>query len=310
MTLDQLHLFLAIHQHRSLSRAGRALGLSPATVSERLKALEAHLSARLFDRQGRGVSPTSASEALRPFVERALDVLRQGQDAVRAAAEGGAGGAAIAATVTSGAYLLGPALAEFQRTHPQIEIRVRSAHSWDSPGLLLDGLVDLALISGPNTHPGLESIAGFTSPLVLVAGRAHPTVQQLWTRSDLARQAWITSYWGPAAVRFIEHVRSGVVDAGPIQELSPVELVKGMLTGGTRISLLPLLAARRELSSGELVALRTGPDVPRLPAWEITLLRRRNRPVSPAANALAEVLAARLPLLCAPNDVQPDSRPA
>ena len=41
MTLDQLHLFLAIHQHRSLSRAGRALGLSPATVSERLKALEA-----------------------------------------------------------------------------------------------------------------------------------------------------------------------------------------------------------------------------------------------------------------------------
>ena len=229
---------------------------------------------------------------------------------VRAAAQGSAGGVAIAATVTSGAYLLGPALAEFQRTHPQVEIRVRSAHSWDSPGLLLDGLVDLALISGPNTHPGLESIAGFTSPLVLVAGRAHPTVQQLWTRSDLARQAWITSYWGPAAVRFIEHVRSGVVDAGPIQELSPVELVKGMLTGGTRISLLPLLAARRELSSGELVALRTGPDVPRLPAWEITLLRRRNRPVSPAANALAEVLAARLPLLCAPNDVQPDSRPA
>ncbi len=302
MTLDQLQLFLSITQHRSLTRAGRALGLSPATVSERLKALETDLGARLFDRQGRGVSPTPAGEALRPYVERALDVLRQGQDAVRAAAQGSAGGVAIAATVTSGAYLLGPALAEFQRTHPQVEIRVRSAHSWDSPGLLLDGLVDLALISGPNTHPGLETIAGFTSPLVLVAGRAHPAVQRRSTRDELARQTWITSYWGPAAARFIEDVRAGVADAGPIQELSPVELVKGMLAGGTRISLLPLLAAQRELRGGELVALRFEPDVPRLPAWEITLLRRRNRVISPAAAALAEVLAARLPALCEPND--------
>ena len=96
----------------------------------------------------------------------------------------------------------------------------------------------------------------------------------------------------------LDDVRAGVSDAGPIQELSPVELVKGMLLGGTRISLLPALAARRELNAGELSALRLGVDVPRPPAWEITLLRRRNRPVSPAAAALAEVLVARLPALC------------
>ncbi|MBL8092717.1 MAG: LysR family transcriptional regulator [Anaerolineales bacterium] len=295
MDIEQLRLFLAIARLRVLSRAAMELDLSPATVSERLKALEVELGTRLFERQGRGVSPTPAGEAFRPYVERALDVLRQGEDAVQAATHGGVGSVTIAATVTTGAYLLGPALAEFQRAHPQVEVRVRSAHSWDSPGLLLDGLADLALISGPNTHLGLEVVAAFASPLILVAGRDHPAASATWTRFALAQQAWIMSFWGPAAGHFIESVRAGVSEAGPLQELSPVELVKGMLTGGTRISLLPALAARRELSTGELVALRLGDDVPRLPTWEITLLRRRNRPVSPAATALADVLLARLP---------------
>lgn len=302
MDVEQLRLFLVIMRLRVLNRAAAELDLSPATVSERLKALEAELGARLFDRQGRGVSPTLAGDAFRPYAERALDVLKQGQDAVRESAHGEAGDVGIAATVTSGAYLLGPAIAEFQRARPQVEVRVRSAHSWDSPGLLLDGLVDLALISGPNTHPGLESVASFNSPLLLVAGRAHPRAGAVWSRQDLARQGWITSFWGPASTRFIEEVRAGTVDAGPIQELSPVELVKGMLTAGTRISLIPALAVRRELGVGELVALTLGDDVPRLPAWEITLLRRRNRPVSSAAAALTDVLVARLPDVSAQAD--------
>ena len=46
---------------------------------------------------------------------------------------------------------------------------------------------------------------------------------------------------------------------------------------------------------GELVALTLGDDVPRLPTWEITLLRRRNRPVSAAAAALTDVLVSKLP---------------
>ena len=295
MDVEQLRLFLVITRLRVLNRAATELGLSPATVSERLKALEIELGTALFERQGRGVSPTPAGEAFRPYAERALDVLSQGRDAVREAAHGGGGGVSIAATVTSGAYLLGPAIAEFQRARPQVEVRVRSAHSWDSPGLLLDGLVDLALISGPNTYPGLESIASFSSPLILVAGRAHPQAGAVWSRAALARQGWITSFWGPSSARFIEEVRTGVSDAGPIQELSPVELVKGMLTAGTRISLLPALAARRELGVGELVALTLGDDVPRLPTWEITLLRRRNRPVSAAAAALTDVLVSKLP---------------
>lgn len=289
MDVDHLRLFLAITRLRAMSRAGLELGLSPATVSERVQALEAELGARLFERHGRGVTLTAAGEAFRPYAERALDVLRQGRDAITAAGEGG-GRVTIAATVTSGAYLLGPALAEFQRRHPQTEVRVRSAHSWDAPGLLLDGLVDLALISGPNTHPALETAASFSRLLALVASRAHPRLGQVLDAPALAHEAWIMSFWGPAATHWIDRVRAVVPDPGPIQELSPVELVKGMLVAGGAISLLPALAAQRELASGDLVPLSLASDVPALPAWEITLIRRRSSPTTPAAAALARLL--------------------
>src|SRR5687768_4088180 len=76
MNTDQLRLFLVIVRHRSLSRTAVELGLGQATVSERLRALEAEVGTPLFERQGRGVSLTPAGEAFRPYAERGLEVLR------------------------------------------------------------------------------------------------------------------------------------------------------------------------------------------------------------------------------------------
>jgi DNA-binding transcriptional LysR family regulator len=303
MHTEQLRLFLAIARHRSLSRAAVELELGQATVSERLRALEAEVGTRLFVRQGRGVSLSSAGEAFLPYAERALDVLRQAQESARAASEGQRGQVSVAVTVTSGAYLFAPALVEFQRAHPGVEVRVRSVHSWDAPGLILDGVAQLALISGPSVHPQIESLAAFRSRLVLVAGRGHPLAAVAMagvTLQQLARQRWLVSYWGPASQALLEQVRTaGEGQPGTWMELSPVELVKGMLLAGSGVSLVPEIAIRRELAAGELVALplKSGGPVRRLPEWEITLIRHRRRAPNAAVEALAETLRRVLPAL-------------
>ena len=99
MNTDQLKLFLSIARHRSLSRAAAELALGQATVSERLKALEAEVGTVLFARQGRGVSLSPAGEAFLPYAERALDVLRQAQASARDASEGQRGQVTVAVTV-------------------------------------------------------------------------------------------------------------------------------------------------------------------------------------------------------------------
>ena len=308
MNTDQLRLFLTIVRHRSLSRAAAELDLGQATVSERLKALETELGAALFERQGRGVALTPAGEAFRPYAERALEVLREAKDSARGASEGHQGQVTVAVTVTSGAYLFAPALVAFQREHPQVEVKVRSAHSWDAPGLILDGVAQLALVSGPALNPQIESAATFTGRLVLAAGRGHRLAKTRPTLEQLAREQFLVSYWGPASQAFLERVRAAgnrrgeqllapTGSTGLWMELSPVELVKGMLLAGTGVSLVPEIAVRRELASGELATLELADPKIRLPAWEINLIRRKRRLPNPAAEALAEALKKVLPTL-------------
>lgn len=298
MTADQLRLFLAIARHRSLSRTAVELDLGQATVSERLRALEAEVGTPLFARQGRGVTLTPAGEAFRPYAERGLEVLRQAGEAARAASAGQRGYVTVAVTVTSGAYLFAPALVAFQREHPLVEVRVRSVHSADAPGVILDGVAQLALASGPLTHPQIEVLAGFRAPMALVAAKGHPLAQagRGITLAELAREQMLVSYWGPASQLFLERVRAaGDGQAGLWMELSPVELVKGTLVAGTGVSLVPLIAVRRELDTGDLVQLALAEPGTRLPEWEISLIRPRRRATNAAADALAETLRRVLP---------------
>jgi DNA-binding transcriptional LysR family regulator len=308
MHTDHLRLFLIIARHRSLSRAAVELDLGQATVSDRLRALEAEMGTALFERQGRGVTLTPAGEAFVGYAERALEVLRQGAESARAASAGQRGQVTVAVTVTSGAYLFAPALVAFQRDQPGVEVRVRSVHSWDAPGVILDGVAHLALISGPTPHPQIERVAGFRARLVMVCGRQNALVAEAAGGVELARLAQgqlLVSYWGPASQAFLERVRATAEGQGgesrPWMELSPVELVKGMLLAGTGASLVPEIAVQRELAAGELVTLpllENGQPV-RLPAWEITLIRNKRRAPNPAAEALAETLKKVLPGLAA-----------
>jgi DNA-binding transcriptional LysR family regulator len=301
MNTDQLRLFLVIVRHRSLSRTAVELGLGQATVSERLRALEAEVGTPLFERQGRGVSLTPAGEAFRPYAERGLEVLRQASEAARAAGTGQRGYVTVAVTVTSGAYLFAPALVAFQQAHPLVEVRVRSVHSSDAPGVILDGVAQLALASGPLAHPQIEVLASFHAPMVLVAGKQHPLARPGRggvSLAELAREQMLVSYWGPASHLFHERVRAADEgQAGLWMELSPVELVKGTLVAGTGVSLVPLIAVRRELAAGDLVQLHLAEGGGRLPEWEISLIRLRRRAQNAAADALAETLRSVLPAL-------------
>jgi LysR family transcriptional regulator, cell division regulator len=290
MTEEQLLAFLTVARYRSLSRAASELDLGQPTISDRLRSLERELGASLVQRQGRGVTLTPEGEAFLSYAQRTLDVLKQGKETVHAAHTGSGGRVSIAVTVTAGAYLFAPALVAFQREHPDIDVQVRSAHSWESPGLLLDDVVQLALISGPIVHPQIETVQTFRSKLICVAGSSR---SGMVSRSDLATDRLLVSYWGPAYQSFLEEVKASASDGGKQwMELSPVELVKGLLIAGIGVSIIPEISARLELQAGTLIELSLRAAV--LPDWQIALIWRSHRSHSPAATALAASLTKHL----------------
>lgn len=121
---DDLHSFLAIARHGSLSAAARVLGVTQTTMGRRLDALHARAGARLLDRTPVGFVLTAAGERVLGNVERmeaeALAVERAvtGEDA-RIEGE-----VRITTVDTFGARVLTPILAELQALQPALSIEL------------------------------------------------------------------------------------------------------------------------------------------------------------------------------------------
>lgn len=87
MNWNDLQYFLALCRERSVSRAGKALGVNHTTVARRIAALEEALGTRLFDKQTHGYAMTQAAENMYGYALRmeeqvqAIDREIFGQDA-------------------------------------------------------------------------------------------------------------------------------------------------------------------------------------------------------------------------------------
>ncbi|WP_423837618.1 LysR family transcriptional regulator [Variovorax terrae] len=125
MDRGDLELLLAIRAHGSLSATASAAAVVPSVVTKRLAALESRLGLRLFQRTTRRVTPTAEGEAL---CERAVKLLHDFSMLERDLQERRsepAGLIRLAATFGFGRLWLGPALAEFQARHSQLQVQLQ-----------------------------------------------------------------------------------------------------------------------------------------------------------------------------------------
>jgi len=120
--LDDLRIFTRIVARGSLSGAARELHLSLAVVSKRLAALEARLGVRLLNRTTRRLNPTVEGA---DFCERAVRILADLDDAVdalSASRQAVRGLLRVSATFNFGRRYVAPALFEFRKLHPELEV--------------------------------------------------------------------------------------------------------------------------------------------------------------------------------------------
>jgi len=75
--LNLLLIFECIYQHQSISKAAKALFITPSAVSQSLQRLRAHLDDPLFIRSGKGVAPTTVAINLHMHLEVNLSQLEQ-----------------------------------------------------------------------------------------------------------------------------------------------------------------------------------------------------------------------------------------
>jgi len=142
---ESMSVLVAAVEAGSLSAASRRLGMPLATVSRKVSELEGRLKTRLLHRSTRRIALT---EAGRPYFEtckRILEELGEAERAARGEYRAPRGELVITAPIVFGRLHLLPVVAEFLKTHPEIDVRMVLA---DQLLNLLEHHVDLALRIG------------------------------------------------------------------------------------------------------------------------------------------------------------------
>lgn len=148
--LQDIALFVAVARVRSFSRAAEELGLSTATLSRRIAALEQRSGTRLFNRTTRRVELTHVGERYFERCEHLADEARRAQDAFRSEARRPSGHLRVSMPVDLGVSRIGPLLPVFARQYPGISFELDlSPQHRDLVGAHVDVAIRLGTVKGP-----------------------------------------------------------------------------------------------------------------------------------------------------------------
>jgi DNA-binding transcriptional LysR family regulator len=125
----ELSAFVAVAEHTSFSKAAERMGVSKATLSQTVRALEEQLGVRLLNRTTRSVALTDAGERFLEQLRPLLESFDAAIESVNAFRDKPAGHLRLSLSPPAARFVLGPVLGRFLRQYPEIvvEATVESA---------------------------------------------------------------------------------------------------------------------------------------------------------------------------------------
>ena len=286
--LRQLRAFLAVAKHRSFSRAAEEVAVSQSAVSFAVQQLENELELRLLDRTTRQVRMTAVGETLAASGARLLaeldTVLKELKDTGQRRR-----GKVVLACVPSVARGLMPACVEHcTKKWPEITFAIEDVAAKDVVAKVERGDVEFGLSGGDIDGSELLVEDVTRDPFVLACRRDDDLAKSksvAWGRLSGRRLVMLNNTSGSRSQILNTLSRAGV-QAQIALELAQPSSVLAMVEAKLGVAVVRLLVA--PIKTHPVLTTRglVKPSVTRT----ISLLRRRDRSLSPAASAVWSTL--------------------
>lgn len=284
MELRSLHYFVRIAELGSITRASAHLQIAQPALTRHVQRLEDELDTPLFTRANRGVRLTEAGQKLLENAQRILrDVERTG-DEIRAHKAHPSGKIILGVTPTQCPVVVPELFARMRRHYPMVELKVVHAGMVRLEEFLIDGRVDLALLSDVSRSRLIVSTRLAEEEMVLVTrpGARPPGVV---SAEELSRTPLILGDGLRAAMDVLLAGRG--IELQVDTELNDHETIRLMVQQGVGASILPHSSVFRECARGLAEAHRiTAHGVLRTLALGVAATRS----TSSAREAVAEIV--------------------
>lgn len=259
---DPIHMvtFARVVEANSFAAAAKRLGVTTSVASKHVAKLEKSLGARLLNRSTRKLSLTEAGSAFYAHCERLISELEAAEQALAETASELRGQLRVSAPPSMVAIHIAPALAEFRRRYPQLELE------FDLSNRVIDFSeegYDLALRVTRQPAPDLISRALAPLNIVVVASpeylRRHGTPRE---PAELAQHECLLFSLEPEPTLWDFHKADGtrvsVAMRGAFRS-NVMEPLHKMALHGLGIAELPSYMVGEDVHRGRLVRL--------LPEW-------------------------------------------
>jgi LysR family glycine cleavage system transcriptional activator len=270
--LNALRAFEAAARHGSFKLAAEELTVSQSAVSHQIRSLEDYLGVHLFSRQIRAVELNRKGLLYYPILRDALDRISDATEMIVSDR--------LSSTLTVQVYStftirwLLPRLAEFQKSHPELQVRLHTAQ--DDANFEQDD-IDAAIMIGSALSPAVDYTPLFTSELFPVCSPQYFQQRQpLDSPSDLHDHPILQVYPSGSDwhVWLEAHAPVGVVPESGLQfESYDVALSSAVQGMGVALGQQPYVT--REFAEGSLVELFPGKRVRNPNQWYLATRREK-----------------------------------
>lgn len=187
MTLRHLQAFIVVYREGSITKAAEKLYTSQPALSRTIRELENHYGCELFERVGRKLFITPQGEAIAEYAQRILglfDELAEFAESQRRRIV-----IRVGTGIGVGKIVMPRLVRDFNRIHPDIDVRVTVNNSATIEGLLLRNELDIGIMEGTVNSGKLVRSVLQANPIVAVCHRDNPLARRKnLSLKDLADQ--------------------------------------------------------------------------------------------------------------------------
>lgn len=248
MDMRVMEYVLAVSGKRNFTKAAQALHIAQPSLSKQIAKLEKELGLALFDRGHGRVEPTLDG---RYFIGQAEKILMMRDELLRDMSErteGNKGDLYIGSTAVTGGHVLPALMQKYKEICPDVNIHLAEASSEKLAGMVLDGTIDLAVLSLPVEDGRLAAVPMLTEPLYIVLpagnGRDRPDPAGNMPIAALADCPFIVLKEGYGFRRKVFDLCSQSGFRPRIAyETSSIETAQSLVGSGFGVTIVPKMAA-------------------------------------------------------------------
>src|SRR4051812_11513363 len=170
--LHALQVFLTVATEKSFSRAAEKLFRTQPAISLALQRLETELGEKLIDRSGKYLILTDAGRNVLEYARRFQSLQQEMENSLAELRDNSAGRLIIGANESTTLYLLRH-IEKYREMYPKVKVQVRRSYSSKLPNELLDGNLELGVVSYDPADERLKSKVIYTDALAFVVSPQH-----------------------------------------------------------------------------------------------------------------------------------------